>query len=1083
MKILAKFGSSLCSLAVAFAVLSLASVARATPYASCITNTAGTISFYLNESNANITVTYDDGSTNANFNGVSTGVGLNPGVKSFSLAGHTTYSISVTKTNPALGVILATGRSNARGVDVNKNPVSPYFGNVYSVNSSSTNIFRLNSDLSKIYSGAGGVAFGGSTLSPYRIYVASDDFLMVGDASSAHAGVWRLAPDLSTNQQILGPTGEANGLTAGSFGTVQSRPLLIGTLGSGNAVLMQVDGDISAPNGYNSLLIYNLGTNSLPWTNPPSVYGPEIGVGVNSENLGDNEYPGLTQGPNGYIYASTYRNNLSNPLIQIYDSTGTNPVWNSWIPAGTPYPGGAPTGDYFLQTVVGNLQALIDSAVSPDGKYLAGVTIDNTFFIVSLTNGIPDVTTIFSVPAPGTGASANARGIAFDAADNIYLSSSGLGIVESFSLGLSATAITTGNASGTTGFQLLLPSTQASLIPSVNTFASQGGSNGTPGTPTSSSFTVTRSSTNGYALPLLVNFTLTGTAPAGAYTISSPDGTISAGSNGVVIAANQTNATIVVTPTTNNVPRPPTTVILTLAAGGSYLVSAPFSDTNFIQNTSSQLLQIVSGGATSMYKAFSNDYGSFIVQRLGDTNASAYVVTNYTLTGTGVAGTDYTLPQALTVNPGDINITNRIFPLSGGLPPVDVINPSYTGNKSLTVALASGIPNYSNTTATASMTIIDNAEPPRPVLFANPLTDPNDATNWNITYGTGDEVNFPTNYNVDFGYDLTANNPNAGANGLIGLPPNGATNALRITCNKQANPGAEGAVNVYYTNAAFAGDYAVRFNMNLVQGADPTYLTEGVVFGINHGGTLSNWWYGSGPFTPGTWSSDGIWYYVTSDPGSAAAGDYIEFTGAGGTNGNTGWQQLAVQTWPTFANVYKTNVFTEVEGSNSGVPANGSPVNGANTGNWADVEIKQTHNIVTMSIDKTPIFTYTNTTVWTNGYLMLGYEDPFGGTAGISVGAPDAAAYFSNLRVVRLGPPVITGLALTNGNVVIQFSTTDGDDTAASFNLLSSGTSGARFVDGLVSTATFTQLGTNLNFQVVVSKPTNSAQYYRIQHK
>ena len=26
------------------------------------------------------------------------------------------------------------------------------------------------------------------------------------------------------------------------------------------------------------------------------------------------------------------------------------------------------------------------------------------------------------------------------------------------------------------------------------------------------------------------------------------------------------------------------------------------------------------------------------------------------------------------------------------------------------------------------------------------------------------------------------------------------------------------------------------------------------------------------------------------------------------------------------------------------------------------------------------IFAYTNATVWTNGYLMLGYADPYGGT-------------------------------------------------------------------------------------------------------
>ena len=50
--------------------------ALATPYASCITNNAGTIQFYLNESNATVCVTYEDGSTNASFDGINTGTNL-----------------------------------------------------------------------------------------------------------------------------------------------------------------------------------------------------------------------------------------------------------------------------------------------------------------------------------------------------------------------------------------------------------------------------------------------------------------------------------------------------------------------------------------------------------------------------------------------------------------------------------------------------------------------------------------------------------------------------------------------------------------------------------------------------------------------------------------------------------------------------------------------------------------------------------------------------------------------------------------------------------------------------------------------
>ena len=204
------------------------------------------------------------------------------------------------------------------------------------------------------------------------------------------------------------------------------------------------------------------------------------------------------------------------------------------------------------------------------------------------------------------------------------------------------------------------------------------------------------------------------------------------------------------------------------------------------------------------------------------------------------------------------------------------------------------------------------------------MTDPTDAINWNITYGTGDETTYPANYNVDFGYDLTSDPTST--HGIIPSPPGGATTALRITCNKQGvTLGAAGAVNVYYTNRAFSGDYAVRFNMNLIEGGGAN-VTEGVVFGINHSGTLSNWWWASGPLSGGPWASDGIWYWVSADPGGALVGDYLEYIGLGGTNGNTGWQRLSTKTWTGFANVFKDpDVFTTYEGGNGGVPASGSP--------------------------------------------------------------------------------------------------------------------------------------------------------------
>ena len=70
--------------------------------------------------------------------------------------------------------------------------------------------------------------------------------------------------------------------------------------------------------------------------------------------------------------------------------------------------------------------------------------------------------------------------------------------------------------------------------------------------------------------------------------------------------------------------------------------------------------------------------------------------------------------------------------------------------------------------------------------------------------------------------------------------------------------------------------------------------------------------------------------------------------------------------------------------------------------------MKQVKNIVTMSINKIPITVYTNATIWNNGKIMLGYDDPFA-----SLGS-QGAVYYSNLRVVRIGPPSITAVLSRN---------------------------------------------------------------------
>jgi hypothetical protein len=297
-------------------------------------------------------------------------------------------------------------------------------------------------------------------------------------------------------------------------------------------------------------------------------------------------------------------------------------------------------------------------------------------------------------------------------------------------------------------------------------------------------------------------------------------------------------------------------------------------------------------------------------------------------------------------------------------------------------------------------------------------------------------------------------------------------------------------VNCYFTNLFLSGNYAVRFNMNIIEGQTTANNTEGPVFGINHTGTCSNWWYGSGTIAPENWSSDGIWYWINAQPLGTTMGDYVEFTGLGGTNGNTGWTKLASTTQASFAQAFKDDnndiygPFTTHDAYGNlgtpGVPANGSSEL-EDDSTWSDVEIKQVAGVVTMSINHTPIFVYTNTTVWTNGYLMLGYADPYGAT----VGSAEAGVYYANLQVVQLpaasAPIVITinKITITGGNVVINFTTSSLSDTISSFTLSSAGVINGAY--GAVSpAATITSLGGG-QFQATTPYA-GGTQFYEVQH-
>src|ERR1019366_3769968 len=129
--------STLRGLVLALAITLLSSyVARAVPYASCITNNAGTVSYYLNEAADDVTIIFDGGGV-GNTNDLGGQVkGLH--ANAFTMGVHTSYAIQVSKTAPA-GWVKTSDDTNpllqfnvGRGITVNYNPLDTrLFGRIY----------------------------------------------------------------------------------------------------------------------------------------------------------------------------------------------------------------------------------------------------------------------------------------------------------------------------------------------------------------------------------------------------------------------------------------------------------------------------------------------------------------------------------------------------------------------------------------------------------------------------------------------------------------------------------------------------------------------------------------------------------------------------------------------------------------------------------------------------------------------------------------------------------------------------------------------------------------------------------------
>jgi len=1010
---------------------------RANSYASELKNTAGTVSFRLNDSADNVKVIGNAGALTIDLGALAAGLTQT----NLTANGLTAGAFKVVVVKSGTGAPAKIGGSipfnSPRGITVNLNPASPTFGRVYVANSAAGSkgdgLFIFGSDMSDTF-GQGatartaGLNFAtGTTSSPYRPKVGQkDDRLYVTDWSDGTGNLYVLDPDVTTAsyalKQLTGTAATPVG-TANNHGSVAAVEIL-GTVAGGDLKILTIDEDYqtdptaTALTELNSLWRYEVGAGPLPWGDAPNakVFTPRINFVSGTMDLSYSE-------ATGYFYVSQLRSAGNEPALYVVDADG-NLLYDSR------------TDSLGLGNAVDFLTNVQGVSASADGKYVATISNNNVVNILPMVNGIPTLAS--RLQFTGFGTTGNGRGIAFDRANNLYVVSSGLALAQALTVGFSATNTT--SSDGT--FKQETPSAFVSarlMDPDTTVIDTLSEAD----TSVVATFKVFRPSDNVTA-PLVVNLALTGTATRGASATAGDyfirtNGVIIPSSSVVTIPAGSDNVLVQIVANNDTESELTETVTLAIAAG-PYVPVAPLGGTIKILDNDATVVDISQVVFNQMFEGDPFDIVRFKLERRGDLNAAAFDV-NIHYAGTATAGSDYTPTATGHFEPGDVTATFDVQVL-----PDTLVEGPETIIASVAAATAGAYAVGTNVlTAGATATIVDDDTAPETPVFADDFNDVADDANWTLRFGSvnvesGDYVaRFGVDYNAEFNVPAA---PHSTSDTL----------GLVLSVNKLDGAAEAAGVNLYPNGKTFSGDYALRFDMYIMQNGSAA-TTEYASFGINHDGTHTNWFRNSGAGVPAGWSFDGIWAYVEAD--GAALGDYVlNSAPAAGLGGPTA---LASRSAESLAGVFHQPPWTS--GSGPGAPGN-SPATA--TPSWAEVELKQVGNVVTLTINNAQIFTYNNTTAFKSGNIMLGYNDAYDsiGTGG------GGLVIYDNVRVVSLGSATPTlSYAVTGNNLVLTWTA---GATLQSTPALTG------------PTTTWTDVGTSGTLTVPLPGPGN-ALFYRVK--
>lgn len=341
-----------------------------------------------------------------------------------------------------------------------------------------------------------------------------------------------------------------------------------------------------------------------------------------------------------------------------------------------------------------------------------------------------------------------------------------------------------------------------------------------------------------------------------------------------------------------------------------------------------------------------------------------------------------------------------------------------------------------------------------PVLFTDNF-DTDTSANWKFYWGaTGNLPDYTTNWAFNYGVVPYTYN---GVTYLIPPAPNstnGTTLGVKFTVNN--TNGANAGVNIYPNGQFFSNNFALKFDMWInypggAEGSGASGTTQYAIYGFDFTGNEVNWGAASGP-------SDGFFFGNDGDGG--AIRDYRAYLGAGSSPPTELIGTAA-------SGLYQSNhlaanypaLFPTPPSETTGTPGK----------TWAQVELDQIGGTLTLKMNGTIIAQRANTSIYTNGNIMLGLMDVFP-----SIADPASQCYvlYDNVRVENLSaaPIIAPAVSLQPHGGVFNPGTT------ATFSVGGSGTSPLAYQWFFGGTALAGQ--TNATLVVSNVQPSNAGAYY-----